>query len=329
MKTNFIDHVRICCRSGKGGAGSRHMFRSRSVTEGGPDGGDGGRGGHVIIEGNVQLWTLLHLRYKKHIIASEGKAGGKSEATGAQGKDVIIQVPLGTVVKDAETEEVLFEITEDGQRMILTEGGRGGRGNTHFKSATNQTPRYAQPGEEGREEWKILELKVLADVGLVGFPNAGKSTLLSVVSAAKPEIANYPFTTLVPNLGIVDHRGNSSFVMADIPGIIEGAHEGKGLGLRFLRHIERNSILLFMVPADADDINKEYEILLNELTQYNPELLDKDRVLAVSKCDMLDEELEAELKASVKVDIPVVYFSSLTQKGIQELKDVLWNLMQG
>lgn len=305
------------------------MFRSRSVTEGGPDGGDGGRGGHVIIEGNVQLWTLLHLRYKKHIIASEGKAGGKSEATGAQGKDVIIQVPLGTVVKDAETEEVLFEITEDGQRMILTEGGRGGRGNTHFKSATNQTPRYAQPGEEGREEWKILELKVLADVGLVGFPNAGKSTLLSVVSAAKPEIANYPFTTLVPNLGIVDHRGNSSFVMADIPGIIEGAHEGKGLGLRFLRHIERNSILLFMVPADADDINKEYEILLNELTQYNPELLDKDRVLAVSKCDMLDEELEAELKASVKVDIPVVYFSSLTQKGIQELKDVLWNLMQG
>lgn len=305
------------------------MFRSRSVTEGGPDGGDGGRGGHVIIEGNVQLWTLLHLRYKKHIIASEGKAGGKSEATGAQGKDVIIQVPLGTVVKDAETEEVLFEITEDGQRMILTEGGRGGRGNTHFKSATNQTPRYAQPGEDGREEWKTLELKVLADVGLVGFPNAGKSTLLSVVSAARPEIANYPFTTLVPNLGIVDHRGNSSFVMADIPGIIEGAHEGKGLGLRFLRHIERNSILLFMVPADADDINKEYEILLNELTQYNPELLDKDRVLAVSKCDMLDEELEAELKASVKVDIPVVYFSSLTQKGIQELKDVLWNKMQG
>lgn len=329
MKTNFIDHVRICCRSGKGGAGSRHMFRSRSVTEGGPDGGDGGRGGHVIIEGNVQLWTLLHLRYKKHIIASEGKSGGKSESTGAQGKDQVIQVPLGTVVKDADTDEILFEITEDGQRVILTEGGRGGRGNTHFKSSTNQTPRYAQPGEEGREEWKILELKVLADVGLVGFPNAGKSTLLSVVSAAKPEIANYPFTTLVPNLGIVNHRGNRSFVMADIPGIIEGAHEGKGLGLRFLRHIERNSILLFMVPADADDINKAYEILLNELTQYNPELLDKDRVLAISKCDMLDEELEAELKASVTVNVPVVYISSLTQKGISELKDVIWKTMQG
>tara|TARA_R110000868_G_scaffold348707_2_gene609882 strand:+ start:59 stop:976 length:918 start_codon:yes stop_codon:yes gene_type:complete len=305
------------------------MFRSRSITEGGPDGGDGGRGGHVIIEGNVQLWTLLHLRYKKHIIAKEGKSGSKSESTGAQGKDQVIQVPLGTVVKDAETEEVLFEITEDGQRMILTEGGRGGRGNTHFKSSTNQTPQYAQPGEEGREEWKTLELKVLADVGLVGFPNAGKSTLLSVVSAAKPEIANYPFTTLVPNLGIVDYRGHHSFVMADIPGIIEGAHEGKGLGLRFLRHIERNSILLFLVPADADDINKEYEILLNELTQYNPELLDKDRVLAVSKCDMLDEELESELKESVKVDIPVVYISSLTQKGLPELKDVLWKKMQG
>lgn len=328
MKTNFIDHVRICCRSGKGGAGSRHMFRSRSVTEGGPDGGDGGRGGHVIIEGNAQLWTLLHLRYTKHIIASEGKAGGKSESTGAQGKDQVIQVPLGTVVKDADTEEVLFEIIEDGQREILTKGGRGGRGNTHFKSSTNQTPEYAQPGEPGREEWKILELKVLADVGLVGFPNAGKSTLLSVVSAAKPEIANYPFTTLVPQLGIVDHRGSRSFVMADIPGIIEGAHEGKGLGLRFLRHIERNSILLFIVPADADNINKEYEILLNEIRQYNPELLDKDRVLAVSKCDMLDEELEAELKASVTVNIPVVYFSSLTQKGIQELKDVIWTTMQ-
>ncbi len=328
MKTNFIDHVKICCRSGKGGAGSKHLFRSRSITEGGPDGGDGGRGGHVIIEGNNQLWTLLHLRYKKHIIASEGKGGGKSEATGAQGKDEVIQVPLGTVVKDAETEEVLFEITEHGQRMILTEGGKGGWGNTHFKSPTNQTPRYAQPGEPGKEEWKILELKVLADVGLVGFPNAGKSTLLSVVSAAKPEIANYPFTTLVPNLGIVDHRGNHSFVMADIPGIIEGAHEGKGLGLRFLRHIERNSILLFMVPADAADINKEYDILLNEITQYNPELLDKERVLAVTKCDMLDDELEAELRASVTVDIPVVYISSLTNKGIQELKDVLWKKMQ-
>jgi len=328
MKTNFIDHVRICCRSGKGGAGSRHMFRSRSITEGGPDGGDGGRGGHIIIEGNRQLWTLLHLRYKKHIIATEGKAGSKSESTGGQGKDQVIQVPLGTVVRDADTDEILFEITEEGQRVILTEGGRGGRGNTHFKSPTNQAPRYAQPGEEGREEWKTLELKVLADVGLVGFPNAGKSTLLSVVSAATPEIANYPFTTLVPNLGIVDHRGNKSFVMADIPGIIEGAHEGKGLGLRFLRHIERNSILLFMVPADADDIQKEYEILLNELTEYNPELMDKDRVLAVTKCDMLDEELEAELKESIDLDIPVVYISSLTQKGVQELKDVLWAKMQ-
>ena len=328
MKSNFIDHVRICCRSGKGGAGSKHLFRSRSVTEGGPDGGDGGRGGHVIIEGNRQLWTLLHLRYKKHIIASEGKSGGKSEATGAQGKDEIIQVPLGTVVRDAETEEVLFEIVEDGQREILTPGGKGGWGNTHFKSPTNQTPRYAQPGEPGKEEWKTLELKVLADVGLVGFPNAGKSTLLSTVSAAKPEIANYPFTTLVPHLGIVSYRDHRSFVMADIPGIIEGAHEGKGLGLRFLRHIERNSILLFVIPADADDIDKEYEILLNELTQFNPELLDKQRVLAISKCDMLDEELEKELAASVKVDIPVVYISSVSQKGIQELKDVLWEKMQ-
>ena len=281
----------------------------------------------MIIEGNKQLWTLLHLRYKKHIIATEGKSGGKSEATGAQGKDEVIQVPLGTVVRDAETEEVLFEIIEDGQREILTEGGKGGWGNTRFKSPTNQTPRYAQPGEPGKEEWKTLELKVLADVGLVGFPNAGKSTLLSVVSAAKPEIANYPFTTLVPNLGIVSYRGHQSFVMADIPGIIEGAHEGKGLGLRFLRHIERNSILLFMVPADADDINKEYEVLLNELAQYNPELLDKDRVLAVTKCDMLDEELEKELRESVNVDLPVVYISSVTQKGIQELKDTLWEKM--
>ncbi|MCF8278409.1 MAG: GTPase ObgE [Flavobacteriales bacterium] len=327
MKNNFIDHVRICCRSGKGGAGSKHLFRSRSITQGGPDGGDGGRGGHVIIEGNTQLWTLLHLRYKKHIIATDGKSGGKSEATGAQGKDEIIYVPLGTVVKDAETDQVLFEIIEHGQREILTEGGKGGWGNTHFKSPTNQTPRYAQPGEPGKEEWKTLELKVLADVGLVGFPNAGKSTLLSVVSAAKPEIANYPFTTLVPNLGIVDYRGHSSFVMADIPGIIEGAHEGKGLGLRFLRHIERNSILLFMVPADANDVKTEYHVLLNELEQFNPELLDKQRVLAITKCDLLDEELETELKESIDLDVPTVYISSATQKGIQELKDVLWEKM--
>ena len=329
MKSNFIDHVKICCRSGKGGAGSKHLFRSRSITHGGPDGGDGGRGGHVIIEGNKQLWTLIHLRYTKHIIASDGKSGGKSEATGAQGKDEIIQVPLGTVIKDAETDEVLFEIIEDGQREILTEGGRGGWGNTHFKSPTNQTPRYAQPGEPGKEEWKTLELKVLADVGLVGFPNAGKSTLLSVVSAAKPEIANYPFTTLVPNLGIVSYRDHRSFVMADIPGIIEGAHEGKGLGLRFLRHIERNSILLFLVPADADDVENEYQVLLNELEQYNPELLDKDRILAVSKCDMLDDELADELASSINLDIPVVYISSVSQKGIQELKDVIWTKLQG
>jgi GTP-binding protein len=274
------------------------------------------------------MWTLLHLRYQKHIIAGHGQNGGRSEATGASGKDELIEVPLGTVVKDAETEEVLLEITEDGQEAILTRGGRGGRGNTHFKSSTHQTPRYAQPGEDGLEEWKVLELKVLADVGLVGFPNAGKSTLLSVVSAAKPEIADYPFTTLVPNLGIVSYRNYKSFIMADIPGIIEGAHEGKGLGHRFLRHIERNSVLLFMVPVDADDVVKQYEILLNELAQYNPELLDKERVLAVSKCDMLDEELKTELDASIELDIPVVFISSVAQTGIQELKDVLWGKMQ-
>lgn len=327
MKSNFIDHVSICCRSGKGGAGSSHLFRSRGNPLGGPDGGDGGRGGHVIIRGNKQMWTLLHLRYRKHVIAGGGENGGKSEATGASGKDEIIEVPLGTVAKDPETDEVLFEITEDGEEKILVAGGRGGRGNVHFKSPTNQTPRYAQPGEPGQEEWRILELKILADVGLVGFPNAGKSTLLSVVSAAKPEIADYPFTTLVPNLGIVGYRNHQSFVMADIPGIIEGAHEGKGLGLRFLRHIERNSILLFLVPADADDVVSEYNVLLNELEQYNPELLDKERVLAVSKCDMLDEELKTELESSIKLDIPVVYISSVSQAGIQELKDVLWSKM--
>lgn len=327
MKSNFIDHVKICCRSGKGGAGSSHLFRSRLNPKGGPDGGDGGRGGHVLIRGNKQMWTLLHLRYQRHVMAGHGQNGGKSEATGASGKDEVVEVPLGTVVKDAETEEVLFEITEHGQEAILTPGGRGGRGNTHFKSSTHQTPRYAQPGEPGREEWKVLELKVLADVGLVGFPNAGKSTLLSVVSAAKPEIADYPFTTLVPNLGIVSYRNHRSFVMADIPGIIEGAHLGKGLGHRFLRHIERNSVLLFMVPADADDVTKEYKVLLNELEQYNPELLDKERVLAVSKCDMLDEELKKELEASIEVDVPVVFISSVAQTGIQELKDLLWSKM--
>lgn len=329
MKSNFIDHVKICCRSGKGGGGSTHLYRSRLTPKGGPDGGDGGRGGHVLIRGNKQMWTLLHLRYQRHIMAGHGQPGGKSEATGASGKDQVIEVPLGTVVRDSDTGEVLMEITEDGQEAILTKGGRGGRGNTHFKSSTNQTPRTAQPGEDGREEWKTLELKVLADVGLVGFPNAGKSTLLSVVSAAKPEIADYPFTTLVPNLGIVAYRNHKSFVMADIPGIIEGAHEGKGLGHRFLRHIERNSVLLFMVPADADDVQKEYEILLNELTQYNPELLDKDRVLAVTKCDMLDEELKEELSSSLDLDLPVVYISSVAQQGIQELKDALWEKMHG
>jgi GTP-binding protein len=275
------------------------------------------------------MWTLLHLRYQRHIIAGHGQPGGKSEATGASGKDQVIEVPLGTVVKDPETGEILMEITEDGQEAILTKGGRGGRGNTHFKSSTHQTPRYAQPGELGQEEWKVLELKVLADVGLVGFPNAGKSTLLSVVSAAKPEIADYPFTTLVPNLGIVSYRNHKSFIMADIPGIIEGAHEGKGLGHRFLRHIERNSVLLFMVPADADDVQKEYDILLNELEQYNPELLDKDRILAVSKCDMLDDELKQELSDSIELDIPVVFISAVAQQGIQELKDVLWSKMHG
>lgn len=327
MKSNFIDHVRICCRSGKGGAGSSHLFRSRGNPLGGPDGGDGGRGGHVIMRGNKQMWTLLHLRYRKHIIAGSGENGGKSEATGASGKDEVIEVPLGTVAKDAETGEVLFEITEDGEERILVAGGRGGRGNVHFKSSTNQTPRYAQPGEPGQEEWRVLELKILADVGLVGFPNAGKSTLLSVLSAAKPEIADYPFTTLVPNLGIVSYRDHQSFVMADIPGIIEGASEGKGLGLRFLRHIERNSILLFLVPADAADVVQEYRILLNELEQYNPELLDKERVLAVSKCDLLDAELKTELAASIDLDVPVVYISSVNQQGLQELKDVLWNKM--
>lgn len=329
MKTNFIDHVRICCRSGNGGSGSVHLLRSRLTAKGGPDGGDGGRGGHVILRGNSQLWTLVHLRYKKHIRAEHGASGSGGNSTGKEGQDEIIEVPLGTVAKDMETGEVLFEIVEDGEERILVKGGRGGQGNSHFKSATNQTPRYAQSGEPGVEEWKTLELKVLADVGLVGHPNAGKSTLLSVLSAAKPEIANYPFTTLVPNLGIVSHRDHKSFVMADIPGIIEGASEGKGLGMRFLRHIERNSLLLFMVPADSDDIDNEYEILLNELKQFSPELLDKDRILAVTKCDMLDEELLSELKETVKTDIPSVYISSHAQKNLDQLKDLIWGKLNG
>ena len=294
--SNFVDYVKIFCRSGKGGAGSTHFLRDRNTAKGGPDGGDGGHGGHIIIQGNEQMWTLLHLKYQKHLFAEHGGSGGGNNRIGKDGESKILQVPLGTVAKDAETGEVLFEITEHAEEKILLKGGKGGKGNVHFKSSTNQTPRYAQPGIDSLEGWFILELKVLADVGLVGFPNAGKSTLLSVVSAAKPEIANYPFTTLVPNLGIVSYRDDRSFIMADIPGIIEGAAEGKGLGLRFLRHIERNSTLLFLVPADSDDIVKEYQILLGELQKYNPELLDKDRILAISKSDMLDEELIVEIK---------------------------------
>jgi GTP-binding protein len=333
LDSNFVDYVKICCRSGKGGAGSAHLLRTRLTAKGGPDGGDGGRGGHVIVRGNRQLWTLLHLKYRKHVIAEVGHSGGSMRKTGAEGGDVTLEVPLGTVIKNAETGDVMFEITEDGEEHIVAQGGRGGLGNDHFKSSTNQTPRYAQPGEPGQELWVIMELKVLADVGLVGFPNAGKSTLLSVVSAAKPEIANYPFTTLVPNLGIVSYREGRSFVMADIPGIIEGAHEGKGLGIRFLRHIERNSSLLFLVPSDANDIVKEYNILLNELKQYNPELLDKKRVLGVSKIDLVDEELLGMIKKDLtkkfpdKKTVPIVYFSSHTTKGVTELKDVLWKQM--
>lgn len=325
--SNFVDYVKIFCRSGKGGPGSRHLRREKFIAKGGPDGGDGGRGGHIIIRGNRNTWTLLHLKFQRHIFAGHGGSGGRQTSTGADGEDKYIEVPLGTVVKDGETGETLFEITEHNEERILVKGGRGGQGNNHFKSATNQTPRYAQPGEPETELSAILELKVLADVGLVGFPNAGKSTLLSVVSAAKPEIANYPFTTLVPNLGIVEYRNHRSFVMADIPGIIEGAHEGKGLGLRFLRHIERNSILLFMVPADSDDIHQEYKVLLNELRQYNPELLDKQRLLAITKSDMVDEELEAEIKADLP-EIPYVFISSVAQKGITELKDMIWKVLE-
>jgi GTP-binding protein len=294
------------------------------VPKGGPDGGNGGRGGHIILRGNKQLWTLLHLRYQKHVIAEDGKPGEGGRRSGAEGKDVILEVPLGTVAKDAESEEKLIEILEDGQEIVLTQGGRGGLGNENFKTATNQTPRHAQPGEEGKEHWVVLELKILADVGLVGFPNAGKSTLLSVLSAAKPEIADYPFTTLVPNLGVVGYRDHKSFVVADIPGIIEGAAEGKGLGIRFLRHIERNSMLLFMIPADADDIQKEYQILLGELEKYNPELLDKNRVLAITKMDLLDDELMNEMKKELPKEIPSLFISSITHSKLDELKDLLW-----
>jgi GTP-binding protein len=325
-KQNFIDYVKICCRSGSGGAGSVHFRREKFVPKGGPDGGDGGRGGHIILKGNAQLWTLIHLRYRKHVIAGNGVPGAGANKTGANGEDIILEVPLGTVAKDAETEEVDVEITEDGQEYILTPGGRGGLGNTNFKSSTNQAPRYAQPGEPGLEEWKVLELKVLADVGLVGFPNAGKSTLLSAITAAKPKIANYPFTTLTPNLGIVPYRGDKSFVMADIPGIIEGAHEGKGLGHRFLRHIERNAALLFMVPADSPGIRNEYDVLLTELKEYNPELLVKDRLLVITKSDLLDEELKELIRQDLK-GLEPSFISSVTGEGLTELKDKIWRVL--
>lgn len=321
---NFIDYVKICGYSGNGGAGSAHFRREKFVPKGGPDGGDGGRGGHIILKGNKQMWTLLHLKYRKHIKADHGAPGEGGCRSGKEGQDIILEVPLGTIARDAETGEKLLEVTDDGETVILIPGGKGGLGNYNFKTSTNQTPRYAQPGISGQERWVILELKVLADVGLVGFPNAGKSTLLSVVSAAKPEIANYAFTTLVPNLGVVSYRDDRSFIMADIPGIIEGAAEGKGLGIRFLRHIERNSMLLFMIPADTKDIQKEFDILMNELRKYNPELLDKKRILAITKADMLDDELIEEMKAELPKDIDSLFISSVTQKGIDGLKDKIW-----
>lgn len=327
---NFVDYVKVHVASGNGGKGSTHLRREKFVAMGGPDGGDGGRGGHVIIKGNENLWTLVHYKFQRHFKAGHGEHGGKQRSTGANGQDVFLEVPLGTVVRDTETNAILFEITENGEEKIVAEGGLGGRGNWHFKSATRQTPRYAQPGTEGKETDLTLELKVLADVGLVGFPNAGKSTLLSVLTSAKPKIADYEFTTLKPNLGIVQYRDFRSFVMADIPGIIEGAAEGKGLGHYFLRHIERNATLLFLIPADSKDISKEYEILLDELRRYNPELLDKQRLVAISKSDMLDDELMAEMDTILKEDlkdIPYLFISSVAQKGLQELKDVLWKLL--
>lgn len=323
MTTNFVDYVKIFIRSGKGGAGSAHLLRVKYNAKAGPDGGDGGRGGHIILKGNSQRWTLLHLKYTKHVFAEDGEHGGENLCTGRTGRDQILDVPLGCVCKDAETGEILGEVTEDGQEVIIAKGGRGGLGNDHFKSPTNQTPRYAQPGEPSIERWIIIELKMLADVGLVGFPNAGKSTFLSSVSAARPEIADYPFTTIVPNLGIVKYRDDRSFCIADIPGIIEGAAEGKGLGLRFLRHIERNSILLFMVSCENMDIKKEYKVLLKELEKYNPELLDKKRILAVTKCDMLDEDLIKQMKKTLPRGVPSVMMSSVTGLNIQKLKDMI------
>lgn len=325
--SNFIDYVKIWCASGHGGAGSMHLYRAKYVPKGGPDGGDGGHGGHIILRANPQFWTLIHLKYRKHIKAEEGGHGEGGLRTGKNGEDIILDVPVGTVAKDAETGEVLFEMMEPGQTRILCKGGRGGLGNNNFKTATNQTPRYAQPGEDGQEGWFILELKVLADVGLVGFPNAGKSTLLAAVTAAKPKIANYAFTTLEPNLGIVQYYDDQSFVMADIPGIIEGAHEGRGIGIRFLRHIERNSALLFMVSAEEDDIKASYETLLNELKEYNPELLDKDRVLAITKCDLIDKDIEKEIEPTLPKGIPHVFISSVSGEGIKDLKDMLWSAL--
>lgn len=321
---NFVDYIKIYASSGKGGRGSAHLHREKFVAKGGPDGGDGGRGGHVIIKGDKGMWTLFHLKFKRHFRALHGGDGGSNRSTGSDGQDMVIPVPLGTIIRDADTDKILFEVTEDQQEIILLEGGKGGRGNWHFKSPTNQTPRYAQPGIEGKDGWYRIELKLLADVGLVGFPNAGKSTLLSVITAAKPKIADYAFTTLKPNLGIVNYRDQHSFVMADIPGIIEGAAEGKGLGHYFLRHIERNSLLLFLIPADSDDIQKEYDILVNELRKHNPELLDKDRLLAISKSDMLDDELKEEIKQELPADIETLFISSVAQQGLTVLKDALW-----
>ena len=323
-ESNFIDYVKILCRSGKGGAGSRHFHRAKYIPKGGPDGGDGGRGGHIILRGNRHLWTLLPLRYRRHIFATDGQSGGENRSHGSDGQDQIIEVPVGTAVFDADTGEFLCEVTEDEQEINLLRGGKGGLGNVHFATSTNRTPRYAQPGQPAIEKAVVLELKLLGDVGLVGFPNAGKSTLLSALSSAKPKIADYPFTTMEPQLGIVRYRDNQSFVMADIPGIIEGASEGKGLGLRFLRHIERNAVLLFLVPADADDINKEYEILLQELREFNPDLDIKNRVLAISKSDMLDDELRDEIAATLPQDVPHLFISAVTGQGLTELKDILW-----
>ena len=324
---NFVDYVKIYLRSGNGGPGSAHFYRAKGITKGGPDGGDGGRGGHIILKGNRNLWTLLGFKYRKHTKAGHGGNGSENHRHGADGEDVVLEVPLGTIVRDPETGEVEYEISEHGREVIILPGGRGGKGNSHFKSSTNQTPRYAQPGEEGIEAWKILELKVLADVGLVGFPNVGKSTLLSVMSAAKPEIADYEFTTLTPNLGMVQYRDGKSFAMADIPGIIEGAHQGRGLGHRFLRHIERNATLLFCIPADADDIAGQYRILLSELEAYNPELLDKPRLLALTRADMVDEELKELREDEIPTDLPHLYVSAVTQEGVAELKDILYRMI--